>query len=150
MCKCLWNMCASEHCMGSWKLCTYTSLLWHLSIGCAWVVEDSTLAACLEICFWISYLFLLSQTVPSCPPLKVLEAHAHMVFLVLCFDLSDCIFVKNIYSYAMWVSQLLPIAARLEPYAVTTVSHCILIFHSVSTFSVLVRYKKNLNLYRII
>ena len=104
---------------------------WRFNIGCmSWDL-------------FLNFIFVLA--ISNCsfmPSIKVLEAHAHMVFLVLCFDLSDCIFVINICSYTMWVSQLLTIAARLEPYAVTTVSHCILIFHSVSTFSVLVRYKK--------
>lgn len=78
------------------------SLLWQLSIACAWVLEDSKLAECLEVCFWNSYLFLLFQTVPSCLPWK------RIWYFWFCFDFSKCILSKkHTYLNAMWVSQLL-------------------------------------------
>ena len=56
-----------------------------------------------------------------------------VVFLVLLRFVALHFCKKNI--HLQCESQFLQIAARLEPYAVTKVSHCILIFHSVNTFS---------------
>ena len=66
------------------------SLLKPLSSACAWVLEDSKLAECLEVCFWNSYLFLLFQTVPSCLPWKCWRL-IHIWYFWFCFDFSTCI-----------------------------------------------------------
>jgi hypothetical protein len=56
---------------------------------------------------FLKFIFVLAISTCSCMPfIEVLEAHAHMWYFWFCFDLSTCIFVKNIYSFAMWVTVL--------------------------------------------
>ena len=129
MCKCLWNMCASEHYMGSWKLCKH-----HCCDNCLLLAHEF-----LKIQNWLNVLRFVSE-IHICSCYFRLFLHAFHESAYGIFDSASIFrsaFCQKTYIFKCNVSftALVLLAARLEPYTVTKVSHCILIFHSVSTLS---------------
>ena len=127
-------------CANVFGICAPPSTTWVLGNYAS--ITAVTIVYCLRMSSWrfkigwmswglfLKFIFVLAISDCSFMP----SMKAHMVFLVL-LRFFEVHFVKKTYIFKCNVSftALVPLAARLEPCIVTKVSHCILIFHSVST-----------------